>query len=254
MSLYIYYYGMAAVAALFILAIFATVLLQRRSRRQDERQRFVEQSVSKGRRGWFGLGRRQDETQSLLQAWVGNRIDDPDMKRWFRGLSQNELRDITEDLKAFCLSYGFDVKWVLNNGFNVHPDLQAQVNQALVYRLQSHQQTKRTEDGIRVYTFYRMLVADPTTPANVALTQTLYNRLTNAGLAPTTPSTLILADEDERQRYSLERIEAAANDDWVAFSTILKDIMDVSEQTSRKRRRQRGNQRATMPQPATAQT
>lgn len=255
MSIY-FYYAIAAIIALIVLATFSTLLLRNRSGGQSEQQRFVEASTTTRRRGFFGLRRRQDETQSLLQAWVANRYDDPELKSWFRRLSQDELEAVTEDLKQFCAANGFDLKWVLNNGFGIHPELQDHVNQAVVYRLQSHQQTKRSEDDIRLYTRYRMLLADPTAPSNVALTQTLYNKLTDAGLAPVTPSRLILADEEQRRQYSLERIEAAATDNWVAFSKILKDILDVNEkeQAAGNQRRRRANKQATSPQPAVAQT
>lgn len=171
------------------------------------------------------LRRRREVTPKRLRAWVEENASDSDLEMWFASLSKRDLQNVINDLKQFAETYQFDLAWLTDDAARLDPQLQSQLRDAIIQRLQSRLVAAQSLSRIQLFSRYQALLRNPGSSDNQTLAQNLYTELVTQGLAPTTPPNLILARETKRQKYSMERIEEVAERDWDAFSTVFQNVL-----------------------------
>lgn len=250
------YIAVGLVIALVILFLFVTLLraivrsISRRRRNRRVRPKDVQPT-------------RRRNLPNLLRNWVNRHVPSESVIAWVRGLNKRDLNDLVENLLQFGQRYGFDPNWVLEGSVEVDPELNAQLQLAMQSWITARYTAAQAKARSELYQRYQQLLMNPSTPENVALTQSLYVLLVQANLVAPTPASMIMSDDSERQKYALERIEEAAKQNWAQFATIFAATVSANQPGrgllgGRRRQRRRARAAAaemaanTTPAPATA--
>jgi len=144
---------------------------------------------------------------------------------WLAGLSLEETAAFDQDLSAFCSGLNFELAWLLNQELDDDPGLKQAVDEAVVLYALAHHKATQVQGNIEVFRTFMAWQEDPTKGEHKELTQALFDKLVEKGLAPAPSPKLFMASEQKRQEHIVQAIRKAAEADRQAFSAILKEVM-----------------------------
>jgi hypothetical protein len=184
---------------------------------------------------WFGRLRLPFRKERNLAAWFSRWVveanltkriavykrlpeDAAEFSAWVSSLSSKELTHFVNDLSGLCHALGFDLAWLADA--KLPADLKRGLEEAVILCSLTAWKAREVEPLAAFVAWQKA----PHKAENRAFAGALYARLVNAGLT-TTPATLVLAPDKERQKAVTRAIESAAVEHHGAFTTLVRQVM-----------------------------
>lgn len=215
------YTGLALVIGLLVLAFIVNAILRRRRKASDAAA--TPTAAPRKRRRWFW---QRNNTSKRLRKWVYDTLDHEEAKKWLQTLPDNDIERLVDEISAFSDQAKIDLHWLLDGELERDENLLNAVKSVISLHIQSRFEAFQVADDIQTFGVYYNLVND-TKGKNEDLIKTLYAKLVEKEVVPTTPPELSMASSKEGREYAMEQIKIAAGKDWSAFSAALKEVLHL---------------------------
>ncbi len=169
------------------------------------------------------FGRQPTLPDDPVRAWLAAVfVDNPAERVWFASLTTDQFKLLRSELAAFCAELGFDLVWLVEQE-SFKPAALEQTGKTIVtHYCRAVRAAVLVHDDLKALQRYQAFLANPTSKENLAFGQQLFALLVDENLATAATPELLMAGEKERQSFVVEAIQAAAEQDNVAFSAALK--------------------------------
>ncbi len=158
-----------------------------------------------------------------FRVWVESSLDDqPDLKAWLLGLSEDGFGALTVRVAAFTSDLNIEMSWLLEGSITITSELETACKAIIVNYLEVCRQGIAQQSDITVFDTYQKLITLNTDSRYLNLRRTVFARLTNEGLVDSIPTyDMIMASELQRQEMASNAIKTYAAKNWKQFARIL---------------------------------
>ncbi len=172
------------------------------------------------------FGRKPLTPDDPVRAWLAAVFVENSAERlWFASLSPEQFKLLRSELTAFCTELGFDLTWLVEQA-SFKPAVLEQTGKAIVtHYCRAVRAAVLVQDDMKALQRYQAFLANPINKENLVLGQALFTRLVDEKLAPAATPELLMAGEKERQSFVVQTIQAAAEQNPVVFSAVLKAVV-----------------------------
>lgn len=212
-----------AIVVVVLLVVGAIFVVQVQSRRNRGEASGGTASASTLKRRWFW---QRDRTSKRLRKWLHDNLEDEAVKSWLQTLPDEDVERLINEISAFSDQAEINLHWLLDGEMNRDEQLLNTIKSVISLHIRSRYEAALVADDIATFAAYYRLANEPSNK-DTDLVKALYAKLVEEGLVPNTPPELSMASTKEGRKYAMEQIQMAAEKDWSAFSTVLKDVLNL---------------------------
>ena len=187
--------------------------------------------------GWplFNKNKNENNLAQQFNEWVAGaplekRIDPlsrsaKGMKSWLASLEAEERDIFTKQVAAFTSDLNFELGWLVDQELENDPDLKQAMEEVVALYCLANFKALLLQDELRAFIILQAWQEEPTRKEYQEFNQKLFTKLVGKGFAEAAPSDLLLAGEKEREKYAVQAIRQAYQENRKAFKAIAKEIM-----------------------------
>ena len=163
-----------------------------------------------------------------FRAWVDiNLQENPELRTWVLGLSDEGFAALTQRLAAFCADMNIQLEWLTGRHIEVAPAARLAVNAVVVDYLKLCRKALSHQTDVALFASYHKIVVNPSDARYRDARRSLVTRLIAENLAQPLPAyEMIMASETQRQELAVKAIRDAAAKDWTVFARVLGESLD----------------------------
>ena len=163
-----------------------------------------------------------------FRAWVDiNLQENPELRTWVLGLSDEGFAALTQRLAAFCADMNIQLEWLTGRHIEVAPAARLAVNAVVVDYLKLCRKALSHQTDVALFASYHKIVVNPSDARYRDARRSLFTRLIAENLAQPLPAyEMIMASETQRQELAVKAIRDAAAKDWTVFARVLGESLD----------------------------
>ncbi len=160
-----------------------------------------------------------------FRGWLEQNLgEEPELKAWIEGLSDDGLGALTVRVAGFAADLNIRMEWLLDNSVEISPRLKSTCQSILINYLKVCQQGIAGQSDITIFDTYNKLVTLNADSRFMALRQMVFARLTREGRVESIPAyEMIMASELQRQELASTAIKGYAAHHWDEFVRILAE-------------------------------
>jgi hypothetical protein len=147
------------------------------------------------------------------------------LKNWLATLDAEEAETFANQVAAFSSSMNLELSWLLDQELNDDPNLKQTFEEAIALYCLANFRAAQVQEELRLFITYRAWRENPSGKGYKELTQELFAKLVDKGLAEPAPTNLFLAPNKRRQKHAESAIREAAAKDKQAFYGLLKEAI-----------------------------
>ena len=187
--------------------------------------------------GWplFNKNKNENNLAQQFNEWVAGaplekRIDPlsrsaKGMKSWLASLEAEERDIFTKQVAAFTSDLNFELGWLVDQELENDPDLKQAMEEVVALYCLANFKALLLQDELRAFIILQAWQEEPTRKEYREFNQKLFTKLVEKGFAEAAPSDLLLAGEKEREKYAVQAIRQAYQENRKAFKAIAKEMM-----------------------------
>ena len=163
-----------------------------------------------------------------FRAWVDTNLqENPELRTWVLGLSDEGFAALTQRLAAFCADMNIQLEWLTGRHIEVAPAARLAVNAVVVDYLKLCRKALSHQTDVALFASYHKIVVNPSDARYRDARRSLFTRLIAENLAQPLPAyEMIMASETQRQELAVKAIRDAAAKDWTVFARVLGESLD----------------------------
>lgn len=170
------------------------------------------------------------QTPQVVQAfavWVSASLGHaPGLQAWITALPAPALQALVDQTAIFCAEMNLNLAWLVEQQLEDEPVLKQAATDMVVAYCTACWKAVDAQPELQVFGTYQRFLQDPDSRQYRVLRRRLLAQLIEQGLATAPPAAdLILAAEDERQRYAVAAIQQAAQQHPAAFRETLAAVV-----------------------------
>ncbi|MGI9211886.1 MAG: hypothetical protein ACR2HF_05390 [Methylococcaceae bacterium] len=160
-----------------------------------------------------------------FKLWIENNLEDePELKAWLLGLSDDGLGALTVRVAAFAADLNIQMEWLLGNAMDIAPGLKATCQSIIVNYLDVCRFGIAEQGDITIFDTYNKLITLNGDARFLNLRNAVFARLIREGLVDAIPAyDMIMASELQRQEMASAAIRLHAASNWDGFVKILAE-------------------------------
>jgi len=169
---------------------------------------------------------KQPELTDQFRLWVTGAFDEePEIRHWLGSLSSEQLEAYCSYLANFCQDMGFELDWLLDGRMTQEPKLSSTLEKIILRYSQASHQAVLAQQEVAEFNLLHEYLEDPVCRKNLALSQKIFGRLIEKGLAPVNISEHLTLSKREQTEQILQVIRTTATEYPETFKSIVTETM-----------------------------
>lgn len=191
--------------------------------------------VSDALNGWNIFSQNENHLPPKFREWVAIAplqkrvkrvsVSVKAMKNWLTSLDAAESEIFTEQVAAFTSNLNFELGWLVDQELEDQPDLKKTLEEAVSLYCLANFKALLVQDELRTFISFKAWQESPTHEEYLELTQRIFSKLVEKGVAQAAPSELLLASEEEREEHAVLQIRNVLKENREIFNAVFKEVI-----------------------------